>query len=1082
MQGFTKRYLPSAALAALLAVHVAAGQDRAELDTAGAATASRSAAIFDHIAPGQIVPVPEGARIVTHDFATATSRADGGPWPTDKLIYSNTRARFIFKPGAGFRISDDIITVAVTACNVTSLKIRVSGGADGDGEFSVKVSLYDKCPPSGGSPLLDTVCDDGPMVNVACADDLDCTGGARCRPVVVFEDLDDDSLLLHDLFLPMPALPRVLPPAFWVQAEFSTSTAGWLFGSRPTQGFTDDRYAHPFTGCSGFTENTPAFPWAGFFVEVFAEPACDTHFLAYMAASPSAGTFVAPGGAATRVADDVRLIVNNCELSAIDVGMRGTKGEYEMVVDVRTFPTAPPIPGTERVFLGEGLGSVEVQRFVYDENIFPSDPSGTFYVTWKASRGGTGVLNVGRTLAGEGQSTYWLENAPGFQGWHEFDRISGRFAIFHLAVYCRGEPPKGACCPLHRAGATEVDCFDDASTVACLPFVCGVATECEGARWLQGAVCGSGEDDPFDPPCGTHACCGPDQRCQGGGNHGSLCSNDLACDGGVCVTGRNGSNCSDLFFGECEAITDFRENERPCVFDFDCPGRRRCELSGLCEPKRARWSSGEFCGDVGFRCWYFACLDAEGDCLNSAGDPFDQPPCSSFLDCEPGKRCLFPPGSTTGLCESRLGCGSLTCCDAVCSSGESGRFCCEVGWDRTCAGNSLAGFLCPQAPGNDFCFHPNDARGAIELIPNAECVVADNGHATADDNDPGYCCHNAGPGQHAWGTLWFWFEATDSSARIHTCDTPASETATDSLIQVFKVEEPDRGLCADDAAPCSVSMDNCPGGNGLGLCRLDEEAACQAISTNPLTVIGCNDDSPGCGTGTDANSDVCVSGLIPGARYYVVLGSSRNDTQGIYTLCLESPCPDPPAPGESGLPDVCVPKTQMTAAVPACDETLPRTQNNHILIEFSGDITTPVSGEIEIRELLPASTFGADLSASFTFTVQNGNELIIRETGNVLSNNTWYTIIGTSGWIDVSPFEIDYAVVYGDVSNSGATDVTDVTQVLANRVDPSPVDSRFDVNGSGAVDVTDLSIAMSHRGSTAPPKPNGHLCLPAKGG
>ena len=71
----------------------------------------------------------------------------------------------------------------------------------------------------------------------------------------------------------------------------------------------------------------------------------------------------------------------------------------------------------------------------------------------------------------------------------------------------------------------------------------------------------------------------------------------------------------------------------------------------------------------------------------------------------------------------------------------------------------------------------------------------------------------------------------------------------------------------------------------------------------------------------------------------------------------------------------------------------------------------------------------------------------------------------------LAPFAVDLAVVFGDVNQSGQTDVTDVTQVLANRTDPAPACSRFDLNGSGAVDVTDVTRALAERGSAAPPKP-----------
>jgi hypothetical protein len=117
--------------------------------------------------------------------------------------------------------------------------------------------------------------------------------------------------------------------------------------------------------------------------------------------------------------------------------------------------------------------------------------------------------------------------------------------------------------------------------------------------------------------------------------------------------------------------------------------------------------------------------------------------------------------------------------------------------------------------------------------------------------------------------------------------------------------------------------------------------------------------------------------------------------------------------------------------------------------------------------------YGADQSANFTFTIDAGDASIlwIQDNANTLPNETWYAFRNTGGWAGVGNFEVQYPVVYGNVNDSAETDVTDVTQVLANRVDPAPFDALEDLNASGAVDVTDVTITLGNRGSLKPAKP-----------
>ena len=55
-----------------------------------------------------------------------------------------------------------------------------------------------------------------------------------------------------------------------------------------------------------------------------------------------------------------------------------------------------------------------------------------------------------------------------------------------------------------------------------------------------------------------------------------------------------------------------------------------------------------------------------------------------------------------------------------------------------------------------------------------------------------------------------------------------------------------------------------------------------------LDPIGCSDDVIGCGDGK--NSDLCVTGLVPGETYYITLAAKTDVELGIYRLTIEAPC------------------------------------------------------------------------------------------------------------------------------------------------------------------------------------------------
>ncbi len=128
---------------------------------------------------------------------------------------------------------------------------------------------------------------------------------------------------------------------------------------------------------------------------------------------------------------------------------------------------------------------------------------------------------------------------------------------FKINVWCSGERPPGACC--------------DALSGTCIDNV--PPGQCPG-RWMPGVTC---DTHPFDPPCGTSACCvaTPVAGCMdtvpsfcaslgGAVAVGSLC-NDLgfSCPRDVCLTATGdcsvahvGVGCDDPFCCESVCTTD----------------------------------------------------------------------------------------------------------------------------------------------------------------------------------------------------------------------------------------------------------------------------------------------------------------------------------------------------------------------------------------------------------------------------------------------------------------------------------------------------------------------------------------------
>jgi len=146
--------------------------------------------------------------------------------------------------------------------------------------------------------------------------------------------------------------------------------------------------------------------------------------------------------------------------------------------------------------------------------------------------------------------------------------------------------------------------------------------------------------------------------------------------------------------------------------------------------------------------------------------------------------------------------------------------------------------VCP-APANDVC---ENATG----ISCGDRIWVDNSLATTDPSDPAYSCRAGGPGQGA-GTLWFSFTAEDTSVHIDTCNSIAP--ADDTILALYD-----------------------------GTCPL-----------TPGNEIACNEDAGlACG---QRLSELCATGLTPGATYHIQVSSFDAASLGVISLQVDCPCP-----------------------------------------------------------------------------------------------------------------------------------------------------------------------------------------------
>ncbi len=345
---------------------------------AGASTASTTAwtasgqsagGMLDEGPSGRVFPVPAGAQVVRSYAGGKPPAGDTLLEDTEKLIYSNNgdpyQTYFFSLPLAGARIADDIFTNAVGDCPITKFSIRVTGGIpNGNFErFDTIVALTTYCPSTdywgptipGTELTFPNRVADINTIHELVVEFTDpnigiCANDAGCR--IDQQDCYDGSECVTR------TEPVIIPSQVWLRVEFNRPEPGWIVGAPPIVGFSTDRYDNYYTGCNTWFGGYPNHPHASFYAQFWASAkvgVCPTHFLAYLAFDAQKPAYVDPAGG-TRdqlMADDINLIVDSCELSTVEIGTRGTRGQYEIDFDLRVQPADDPIPDTERHWVSD---------------------------------------------------------------------------------------------------------------------------------------------------------------------------------------------------------------------------------------------------------------------------------------------------------------------------------------------------------------------------------------------------------------------------------------------------------------------------------------------------------------------------------------------------------------------------------------------------------------------------------------------------------------------------------------------------------------------------------------------------------
>jgi len=238
------------------------------------------------------------------------------------------------------------------------------------------------------------------------------------------------------------------------------------------------------------------------------------------------------------------------------------------------------------------------------------------------------------------------------------------------------------------------------------------------------------------------------------------------------------------------------------------------------------------------------------------------------------------------------------------------------------------------------------------------------------------------------------------------------------------------------------------------------------------------------------------SGTFP-SSWSPELGNIDTDPQfidpdnGDYRLAVTSPCINSGDPGDfPGFDNFDIEGNQrvvygrvdmgcyeyagpqgLNSSDPPADGTLPKMQNNVILLRFVEPITLPAGAALSIRPIggTPADDVGDQFTYELVETNVADDTLKAKENGAVLTNQTWYRI-SPAPTLAVAPFSLDLCTLIGDASGDGIVFTTDYGYLKA-KIPTVATEIREDLNGDGMVFVTDYGVIKGYFLDRSPPKP-----------
>ncbi|MDO8632806.1 MAG: hypothetical protein Q7R41_20175, partial [Phycisphaerales bacterium] len=338
-----------------------------------------------------VVVGADGVASVVDDGATAVAG--------ERLIYSNTLGINTIRFGNGQLVSDDITTTAPVGCNLTKFSFKVLGkviSTDPGGAYTVRYSLYNTCPQSVTSTQRAHYTDEAlPNTGIK----IRGTDGEITFP-------DDAPRIVEHIVTDPSAVP--IPTNLWLGISFTRANCGTIVGAPAMVGHSAD--IMDFTGslaCNSFLGGFPERPHASFWAEMYGDANCPDSFVAYKAAKASGAQFSA--GRNVPFLDDVKLIVNNCQLIGYEVAVRGQGFyEFDLVRDCGG-PATPAIPGTYKTF-NVNLNTqplLQLARFAFDPPI-PLNTDRLFF-RFIVNNDAAGVVLAGiQPTIGSSSSDYYL--------------------------------------------------------------------------------------------------------------------------------------------------------------------------------------------------------------------------------------------------------------------------------------------------------------------------------------------------------------------------------------------------------------------------------------------------------------------------------------------------------------------------------------------------------------------------------------------------------------------------------------------------------------------------------------------------